>query len=55
MKNWKVTIEHAGKTVSVIIEASSYADAYVKIETAYQGCIVKSITEMRDKGKNDQT
>jgi hypothetical protein len=55
MKNWKVTIEYAGKIMSVMIEASSYADAYVKIETAYQGCVVKSITEIRDKEKDNQT
>jgi hypothetical protein len=54
MKTWKVTIEHTGKTLSIIIEASSYADAFVKVETEYHGCVIKSITEIRDKSVDQE-
>ena len=49
MKNWKVIIEHKNKTLEVIIEAKTYSEAYIKAEIKYLGCVVKSVSEIREK------
>lgn len=55
MKNWKVTIEYETKVSEVIIKAKCYSHAYVKAAGAYAkvglkypGCIVKSISEIKN-------
>jgi hypothetical protein len=47
MKNWKVKIEYESKTMEVVFEATSYAEAYIKAEIHYPGCVVKSISEVK--------
>jgi hypothetical protein len=47
MKNWKVKIEYQSKTIEVVITATSYAEAYIKAEINYPGCVVKSISELK--------
>jgi hypothetical protein len=49
MKNWKVTIEYKNKTIEVIIEAKTYSEAYIKTEIKYFGCVIKSVSEIRNK------
>jgi len=49
MKNWKVTIEHKNKTLEVTIEAKTYSEAYIKTEIKYFGCVIKSVSEIREK------
>jgi hypothetical protein len=49
MKRWKVIIELQNKTQEVIIEGSSYSDAYVKAEIKYPDCKIKSVSEIRPK------
>jgi hypothetical protein len=48
MKNWKIVIEYKGKTLSIELEARSYADAYIEVELKYPGCVIKSISEVRN-------
>jgi hypothetical protein len=48
MKNWKVIIEHKGRVVEIKIEARYYSDAYLEASKKYPGCVVKSISQIRD-------
>lgn len=48
MKSWKVKIEYESKTSIVIIKAGTYAEAYIKAEIQYPGCVVKSVSEERN-------
>jgi hypothetical protein len=51
MKTWKVKIEYESKTLEVLFEATSYAEAYIKAEIKYPGCLVKSVSEVRKPTK----
>lgn len=51
MKNWKVRIEYENKTLEVLFKATSYAEAYMAAEIKYPGCIVKSVSEIRETKK----
>jgi hypothetical protein len=51
MKKWKVTLEYNGRTIYITLKASSYADAYIKSELEYPGCVIKSISELRGTGE----
>jgi hypothetical protein len=51
MKNWKVKIEHTNKTLEVRVKATSYAEAYITAELKYPGCVVKSVSEIRETTK----
>ena len=48
MKIWKVIIEYEGKVLEIKIEAQYYSDAYVNAEIKYPGCIVKSISQIKN-------
>lgn len=49
MKNWKVVINYQNKTLTIELEARSYADAYIEMELRYPGCTIKSISEIRNQ------
>jgi hypothetical protein len=53
MKNWKITIEYKGKVMEIMVEAKLFSDAYVAAELKYPGCVVKSVSEIREDSVRD--
>lgn len=51
MKNWKIRIEYENKTLEVVLYATSYPEAYIAAEIKYPGCIVQSVSEIRETNK----
>jgi hypothetical protein len=51
MKNWKVKIEYKNKTLEIVLKATSYAEAYIAAEIKHPGCVVKSVSEIREAKK----
>jgi hypothetical protein len=48
MRNWKIMIELNGKKMEIFTKATSYAEAFIYAEIHYPGCVVKSISEIRE-------
>jgi hypothetical protein len=51
MNTWKITLQHDGKTIELMVTAFSYSDAYIKAEQEYPGCRIVHIKKYENENK----
>lgn len=51
MSTWKIILEYNFQTIELIVNASSFSEAYMEAEKKYPGCKVASVKQIETKKK----